>query len=61
MTDYEKYMDLAKSTDTEDIVYRLLVRLRREIAGDGPHCRPAGALEHFDAACDRLGIPFLEP
>jgi hypothetical protein len=39
----------------------LLTELRRTIAGDGPHCRPSGALEAFDKACKDLGVPFLEP
>jgi hypothetical protein len=41
--------------------YGLLRKLRRTIAKDGPHQRPAGSLEAFDEACDKLGIPFIEP
>lgn len=39
----------------------LLTDLRRAVAGDGPGHRPEGALEHFDASCNKLGVPFLEP
>lgn len=44
-----------------DAVVCFLTELRRTIAGDGPHCRPPGALEAFDKACNALGVPFLEP
>jgi hypothetical protein len=39
----------------------LLTDLRRAVADDGPAHRPTGSLEHFDAACVRLGVPFIEP
>jgi len=39
----------------------LLTDLRRQLAGDSPNDRPPGALEHFDAACDSLGVPFIKP
>jgi hypothetical protein len=39
----------------------LLTDLRRAVAGDGPAHRPVGSLEHFDAACESLGVPFIEP
>jgi hypothetical protein len=58
-SDYEKW--LAAYPASEEFAYRFLVQLRRTIAGDGPHDRPPGALEAFDAACDKLGVPFLKP
>lgn len=47
--------------DTVHFALGILTELRRNIAGDGPHCRPPGALERFDEACKILGVPFIEP
>jgi len=58
----ERFADWVDSGRTSrKLLVGFLTELQREIAGDGPHARPPGALEAFDAACDRLGVPFLEP
>jgi hypothetical protein len=59
MTRYEGF--LKAYPESEECVPRLLRDLRRMIAKDGPHERPAGALEAFDEACELLGVPFIEP
>lgn len=52
---------IAAYPDSARCLTRFLTNLRRAIAKDGPHERPPGALEAFDEACDRLGVPFIEP
>lgn len=47
--------------DVRRAFVKFLTALRRKVAGDSPSSRPPGSLEHFDAACDALGVPFLEP
>ena len=58
-TDYEE--TIAAYPESDEALPRFLTRLRRALAGDGPHDREPGTLEAFDAACDALGVPFLEP
>lgn len=56
---YEQFLDAYP--EAAECLPRFLTDLRRAIAKDGPHERPAGALEAFDEACNLLGVPFLEP
>lgn len=58
-SEYEVF--IAAYPKSVDCVERFLTELRRRIAKDGPHERPPGALEAFDAACTEMGTPFIKP
>ena len=57
-----RYKDFLRAyPEATECLPRFLRDLRRTIAKDGPHERPPGALEAFDAACETLGVPFIDP